>query len=189
MTTRYYLVPLIDDDGLRAPKYIIDLGVTWGAMDYGIIDTALVAADVSDAQHTGLIANADVVAIPLNIDNTISLAALPLVSAQLENLKIPGNWVNTGHTYRQVLRMVGGLFQFAQRHRALSGKIIIPENINLGQSWGDLGQQTRLELQMTADSFNYNTTGVTAATTIRTILKALADQWGAQEFLLGRFTL
>jgi len=195
MTVRFYLVPVEQSGNARGPKYFKwrfspdGLDVRWGAFDYGLIPTMLIAADVTAGQHDTLAAQSDVTAIPADIDSTVPAQALPAVQNALEDLRIPGGWVTTNHTYREIIRTVGGLFQFAQRHHGLHNKIIMPENVTLSQTWGDLPLQARQEVRATADSLNYDYSDVTASTTIRQILKSLADQWGDQPLLLGGFEI
>ncbi len=195
MTVRFYLIPIDVVNNRRGPKYLkwrenpTGLDVPWSMMDYGLVNTALVAADVTSPQHNQLAQEVDVTAIPANIDDTVSTQALATVRSELEALNIPGNWVTTSHTYREILRVVAGLFQFAQRHHGLHNKIVLPNENNMDQNWGDLPAAVRSELAATADSFGYDTSGVTASTPIRAILKNLADQWGEQEFNMGITTL
>lgn len=192
---RYYILPIEQAGNARGPKYLkwrfdpSGLDVFWSGMDYGLIPKMLVVADVTTAQHNGLSAQPDVLSLPADIDNTVTSQALPAVQTGLESLKIPGNWVHTSHTYRDILRMVGGLFQFAQRHHGLHDQLIVPDNIDLSKTWGDLPLEWRQNLAATADSFGYDYSGVTASTTIRAILKNLSDQWGDTPINLGLTTL
>jgi hypothetical protein len=190
MAVRFYLLPLEQIGNGRGPKYLTwrnhsGLDARWAVMSYGLIGTALVMADVTSQQHNTLIANSDVTAIPQNIDANITTGALSAVRSALEGLRIPGNWATTANTYRELLRMVGGLFQFAQRHHGLHNQIIIPENINLDMTWGDIPLTWRQNLQTTADSFGYDYSQVTGSTPVRAILKSLADQWGNQPLYIG----
>ena len=188
---RFYLLPIVPFVVLgetvpstRTAKYLSDSGVAWGMMDYGLIDTGLVMADVSQAQHDQLAIQGDVTAVPENLDSLIG-ANTTAVRSALESLRIPGNWVQAADTYRELLRMVGGLFQFSQRHNGLHGKIIIPENLNMDQTWSEIPLLWRADLRQTATSFGYDTSGVTGSTTIRAILKTLADLWGDEALLIG----
>jgi len=199
MAVRFYLMPTIDDGfGRLSPKYISTLynpaggdvlKVRAGLMRYGFNEEVyLAAADVTTPQHNALVAHADVTTVPANIDGNISAGALQAVKDALEVLRIPGNWVTTGHTYRQVLRTVAGLFQFSKRHFALHNKILIPTANNMDHVWSDLPLAVRQELQATADALGYDYSGVTGSTPLRTILKSLADQWGSQPFDMGGVT-
>lgn len=191
MAIRYYLIPIEQTNNIRTVKYLRSrlgsgtIDVSYSMMDYGLVNAGLVMADVTNAQHNAIVANADVTAIPANIDSTITAGDLPSVKAALETLRIPGNWATTANTYRQIMRMVGGLFQFAQRHQGLYNQTIIPDNINLDMIWSDIPLQWRQNLQGTADSFGYDYSQITGSTPVRTILKSLADQWGSTPLLLG----
>lgn len=191
MAIRFYFTPLVpcirNGEAIpnsRCPKYFAGSGVEWSLMDYGLIPICLIAADVTTAQHNSVSAQPDVVSIPQNLDSQIG-ANLATVRSRIEQLRIPGNWAQATDTYRTLLRMIGGLFQFAQRHHGLHNQIIVPDNINLNQTWGDLPLAWRQNLAATAASFDYDTSGVTASTPIRTILKALADAWGSTPLLIG----
>lgn len=186
MTIRYYVVPTVDSGGLEVPKYIDDLGVDWGMMDYGnLINIALVAADVDTAQHASIAANIDVVFFPVNIDNPVSLADVTRIGNGLELADIPGQWITTSTTYREVLRWVGGLFQFANRHYGENNTSVIPEGSTLDASWGSLTAGFRTEIEATADTLNYSYSAISISTTLREVLDDFANQWGAHPLDLG----
>jgi hypothetical protein len=191
MTIRYYLVPIETVGEARGPKYLrwrftenpTPLGVTWSGMDFGLEPAMLVRADVTGGQHTTLSANADVVSIPTNIDANITADALPTVKAALETLNIPADWVTTAFTYRQVLRMVAGLFQFAQRHHGIHFERLF--SFNMDTQFSSLPLPVRQRLIATANSLNYDISGLSGSNTIRQILKDVADQWGDKPIILG----
>lgn len=191
MAARFYILPIETISGSRGPKYLkwklnpTGLAVQWSMFDYGLQDTALVAADLTITQHNTLSANSDVVSVPLNIDDNIAAGALSTVRAQLEALWIPGNWVQTTHTYRQVLRVVAGLFQFAQRHHGLHNEPLMQGTVNWNLTLGDLSQARRDRIQATANSFNYNTNHFTLSSTLRDVLKFLGEAWGETAFFFG----
>lgn len=191
MAIRYMLMPMEEISGGRGPKYLLwrnnptGLDVPWGMFDFGLLPTGLVACDVTNAQFNTLTGNSDVTGVPANIDNQIGAGALSAVRANLESLRIPGNWIQSTNTYREVLRFVSGLFQFAQRLHGLHQRILIPDTLNLDNTWGDIPQGWQDDLRDTADSFNYDYSQVNASTPIRAILKSLGDQWGNTPFNLG----
>lgn len=193
MTIRFYVVPLIGagvHGDARRPKYIAAIsGLAWGAMDYGLYDVALVAADVSAGQHTSISANSDVVSAPANIDNTITAGALTNVKSALEALNIPANWATTANTYRDVLRVVAGIFQFAQRYHGMHNKQLLPSGVTLDTQFQDLPAAMQTELVDVADSMQIDRSGATGTITVRQILKAFADAWQGKTFYIGGFTL
>jgi hypothetical protein len=158
-------------------------------MDYGLIDAGLVAADVSQEQHESIVANPDVAAPPQNIDQAISEAAIPQVQNVLEQLRIPADWVTTAYTYRQILRMLAGLFQFAQRHHGMHNEALIDNKAQLELRWNQIPQARRERIQATADALGYDYSDVLGAWLVRRILKHLAEQWGDQVFYLGGYVL
>jgi hypothetical protein len=186
MALRFYVVNKIGD-GLSPstsfrPKYIADLGVVYSAMDYGLEDTYLVGAHVTAAQHQGLAANLDVIAIPLNLDNQIGLTALSTVQTKLEGLRVPAGWVNENHTYRDVVRIVGKIFLMMQRFHGLHHRTFFESGITLGTRMNQLtnGQETAIRnaINSLAQSFNVviDLSGVTQTTTVRQLFKIVADQ-------------
>lgn len=190
---RYYVLPIEVTGDRRGPKYLKwrfdpdppGIDCRWGLMDYGLIEAALVAADVTTEQHTQLASEPDVAAAPLNIDQPISAIAIPQVVTVLEALRIPADWVTTDYTYRQILRMVAGLFQFAQRHHGIHNEPLIDSPDQLDLRWNQIPQARRTRILETADSLGYDYSPVQNTWTIRQILKYLGDQWGAQEFRFG----
>ena len=199
---RFYLLPIesvVLEDGniARGPKYFqwrLDpdppgLAVKWGMMDYGLIDAALLVAEVTQEQHDTLLLNSDVTSPPENIDQNITSGAIPGVQAALETLRIPADWVTTAFTYRQILRMIAGLFQFAQRHHALHNEQLIDSQAQLDLRWNQIPIARRNRILATADSLNYDYSAVQNTWLIRRILKHLADQWGVTLFHIGGFDL
>jgi hypothetical protein len=187
-----YLVPLVaDSDSSRAPKYVTALGVKWSMIDYGFQPVGLVAADVDGATDTSLQGNGDVTKIPDNLDNLLGAGAVSAVQTALENKNIPAGWVTQSLSYRTVLRTIWGFFAFLQRYAVVSGNTnpIIAASVNLDTQFGSLPQTAQDNLAATAKSLGLNTTGVTGTTTLRVILKGIADQWGQRAFTIGGVTI
>lgn len=184
---RFYVLPIAIDPVMgRHPKYVsMNDGADgwlvltrWGMFDYGLIDAALLCANVTQEQHEILAAEPDVAAVPENIDGNISEVALPKVVSVLEALRVPAGWVDTTYTYRQILRMFGGLCQFAQRHNGLHGERLIDSQAQLDLRWNQIPADRQQRIIATADSFGYDYSEITNQWLIRQILKHLADQWG-----------
>jgi hypothetical protein len=190
---RFYILPIETVGAHRGPKYFTwrydpdppGINCPWGLMDYGLIDACLVAADISQEQHESLAANLDVAAPPQNIDQAISEIAIPQVKAVLEELRIPADWVDSTCTYRQVLRMIAGLFLFAQRHYGMHLEPLIDSKSQLELRWNQIPAARRERIQATADALGYDYSAVTGTWLIRRILKHLGDQWGAKPFYVG----
>lgn len=199
MTVRFYVMPItLHTTSIRYAKYfafILDptppyINCPSAMKDYGLIDYCLVAADIADADHTALIANSDVLAIPINLDSTLTVGARNTARTFLENFNIPAtNWLNTGMTYRAVLRTVTGMFLFVQRMTAILGHGIDFASVPLSIQWQNIPADYRSAMQQAANELGYNYSGVTATTTLRQILKLMADALGSQPVLFGFVTL
>ena len=190
MTVRVYVLPMVETligaITYRAPKYIGGRNNTtlaglenlsYACMPYGMQPVCLLIADVTVAQHNLLTANSDVLAAPQNIDNNLNAGAVTTVKNLLESLHIPAGWVTTSHTYRQVLRLVGWLFQFMQRvHGIFPEKLFAAPN-TLATTYGELSPGMQSALLQAAQSFAFDTSGLQSSTTLRVILKNLADQF------------
>lgn len=178
MALLFYLVPKAgvgtDVDPFR-PKYIVEIGVRWAGMAYGLEPTCLVSADVMAGQHTQLIANADVSAFPQNLDVAVGVN-VTTVQVMLENINLPGAWVNAAHTFRQVLRGIGTVIQIAQRLDGLFNARVFESGITLATTMAELTQTQRDRLLMAAESFGLDTSAATGSTTMRQVLRAFAQQ-------------
>lgn len=196
---RFYIIPIQEVIGssttYRGPKYIkwrmnpTGLGIRWSMMGYGLMTTAIIACQVDQAQHSYLAGQSDIVSVPENIDANISSGALATVKQELENLHIPAGWVTTSHTYRTVLRMVAGLFQFAQRYHGRHREKLVKAGYNLDTQIKDLPTAVKNSLKDTTESFGWDTSEIKNNWKLRKALKHLADQWSNREIILGGITL
>jgi hypothetical protein len=193
---RFYILPIEEISNARGPKYIkwqFNPGgiqpQRYSMKDYGLINAALIAIEFDQAQHEQLVAEPDVAAAPENLDNNISEVAIPQVQAVLEALRIPAGWVDSTHTYREILRMVGGLFMFAQRHNGLHGEDLIDNQAQLNLRWNEIPGDRQDRILVTADNMGYDWSEVENSWLIRRVLKHLADQWGDTPILFGFVTL
>lgn len=198
MTVRVYVLPMVEtligSHNYRSAKYfgVRDVpslagleNIKYNCMDYGMENVCILVADVTVAQHNILSAQTDVLSAPQNIDNNLNAGAVTTVKNFLELLHIPANWVTTAHTYRDVLRLIGWLFQFMQRvHGIFQEKLFIAPN-TLSTTYGQLSVGMQAALLQAAQSFAFNTTGLQASTTLRVILKNLADQFNARSLDAG----
>jgi hypothetical protein len=180
----------------RGPKYLLwrfneaGVDVRWSMMDYGLMPTALLWADVTPAQQIQAEGLPDVITIPENIDQAIGTAnALSQVQAALESLHIPSGWITVGHTYREVMRKVAGLFLFAQRYHGRHAAKLIEAGYGLNSLISDLPANVRASLNDTAQSLGYDTDPIAGSWTVRQALKYLADQWGDAPLLIGGIEL
>jgi hypothetical protein len=198
VTIRFYVLPMepIPPSGFRHPKYFAydPLGVTgitanYSLKDYGLVDFCVIVTDISAADHTTLSSNADVLAPPVNIDTTMTQGAVNSAKTFLEGFNIPADWVNAGVTYRSVIRTVTGIFLFMQRVTAILGHGINFANVSLSAQWQNFPADIQAALLQAATEFGYSTAQLTGTTTLRAILKFMADAWGATPILFGLATL
>lgn len=195
MTIRFYVMPIARNGAARGPKYLKwrwnpdGIDCPWNMLDYGLLDQAIVAADVTSAQHTALAANGDVLAIPANLNSTLTATAVSTAESYLESIGMPAHWVSTSYTYRQVLRIVAGTFLYMQRVTAILGRPITLTGGVLGMQMQNIAADIRGAMQQAADEQEFDYSGVTATTTVRQVLKAMADAWGDKPILMGIATL
>lgn len=147
------------------------------AIDYGAESWALVAANVTAAERTAITANADVLAVPANLDATIG-GALATVQASLEAANIPAQWVTAGMTWKTLVKGVLYLHLLMQRFRGLGPLLgrLFDGGLTLDSTVGDIPSQTRTRLADAADSYGLDRSGITLNTTIRAALVQLTQQ-------------
>jgi hypothetical protein len=137
-------------------------------LDYGVQPLFLVAADVTGTEHTAIAANADVLAAPLNIDNTIGAGNLTTVVNSLESVGLPAEWVTAGMTWRAMLLWLSRLFAFAQRYNGLYGTTpFLNASTDLDLQLGAVPSAARDRYYATAASFGFETSKLSSTMTIR----------------------
>ena len=193
MARRVYIVPAEaiasgPGAGGRTPAYLgrNNAGATSGyrCMDYGLEPVFLCVAEVSAAQHAAIAANAPITVVPADLSGNVG-GQRANVEAALESWNIPGTWVTSGMSYREVLRGVATIFQVAQRLHGLYGVRAFPPGITLGTTMAELTQAQRNALAAVNDSFGWDRSQVTGATTLRQWLRGAAQQWQGAVLLGG----
>lgn len=139
--------------------------------------TFLVGADVDATQASSIAANGDVTAIPASLDAQIG-ANLGAVQTALDALRIPSDWVTSGMTYRTLVGLVIKIFKVLQRLHGRWQTTIFESGITLSTTLAELTQGQRDHLQDVADSFGIDSSAATGTTTIRQVLRVLAQQLG-----------
>lgn len=174
--TRFYLVPKVGNalDGF-APKYVVALAVSFQGMDFADDPVFLLAANVTDAQHTLMAANTDVLSIPVALDDKLSALAVSSVQTKLESANLPAHWVKVSLTYRQILKAIAAMILIRQRYFGLAGKLF-EASITLDLRLNQLPTATRTNLETAALSLGLDISGLTNTTTLRNALKLLGDQ-------------
>lgn len=177
----------------RGPLYLkwrfnqTGLAVDWSMRDYGGIGetTMIVAAEVDTVQHTYLAGQADVYALPENIDVTPSPQELNAFEARLEAAYIAADWLSPSQTWREALRTVLGMFSTAGKYAVLVGNSILDDVTNLNTQYRNMPQTTQDALAQIATNMNYPWSEIRDNWTARRLLKWFSDQWPNDSFQFG----
>ncbi len=181
MATQLYIMPITGagtQANPRQPKYAsTDLsGADWTGMDFGNEPVMIVAT----ATNAALSAESDVLTIPLNLDQNLTADAVTTAETYLENLPLPGDWITTSMTYRQVVRTVCQFFMLWQRCQGLGLARLFTGGVTLSTTFGSLPAATRTLLLNAANSLSLDTSSLTGTSTMRQIFKAVAPQISGQ---------
>lgn len=134
--------------------------------------------DVDASQHTAMTANNDVAAFPSDLDQIIPSNQESSIRNTLENVNIPGLWVTAGiHKYSTVLKRLWQLFKFAQFLEKETGTRIFTGATTLDTTLGSLSAARRTQLQDVMDTYGFDRSGFTVATTVRETLTNLSAQF------------
>lgn len=202
MTIRLYVLPMERNGTARGPKYLAwgrdadpsdNIGEdAWSMLNYGLHDWAIAAVEATDAIHALLAAKPDVEQIAADLDANVGAANRDRVRAFLESAALPGQWVQNGTTWREVVRTVCGIILFGQRYDGIRqtsqpGAPAFGDQLagNLSVQWGNIPQGIRDATLETCASFGYDTSWIANTTLVRAILKQLADLWGDQPVYFG----
>lgn len=177
MTIRVYLMPRIGTGATmgdaRRAKYG-HLLPGWAPIYYGPEPYCIVMDDVDAATHAAVVANADVRALPADLNTAIVNGARTAIVSTLEAATIPAQWVANGMTYRTFLRRLAGIFFLTQRMHGKKFRLLqaalddpisaLPANVR--QAFGDAAQELGLD-----------TSGITGATLLRAALASIGAQF------------
>lgn len=200
MALRLYFIPVIHltTEKYEVPKYLPHRfnaatsgleGLAWSWATYLLGDTGLIASDTATAQHNILNAQTDVIALPTNLDSTLTQAARDKARNLLEGWNVPALWIQTGMTYRAALRTLMNIWQFHNRYVGRFARKLFDGSISLDMTVSQMSQGVRNDLQTAAESLNLDYSAVTGATTIRQLLKGVSDQLGDVPYSIGGVTI
>jgi hypothetical protein len=181
MTQRVYIVPKVGDGltpetSFRA-KYFeaMQIGTYWRSLDYGLEPYFLVSMDVTPEQHADLVANADVLAFPSNLQATLTNGAVTAIQTELDARNIPVQNLTTSTTYADVLRRIIRVFNFGIRMHVL-GWQVFPPGVTLSTTFSQLSAAQKSRLQSAADSYGWDTSGLSGASTMQQMIRTLVVQ-------------
>lgn len=193
MAMNVYVMPAVVTTGdlpARFPKYFAPgqpfAAYNWVGLDYGVENVFLVAAaDVTAADQSTLAGFADVIAVP-PLSQTVG-AQVTTVQSRLESLNIPGQWVTSSMSYGSVCRYTAVFMTIMQTLTQQMGRpsLFQGTGITLATKWGQLPAAVQQNLLDLAAHLNMSTAALTGTTTVRQVLKALADQWPAVAIPVG----
>lgn len=199
MPFRLYIVPVVGTgasvSNARRPKYfnardgIISSGQSWSALDFGLEPVMVVGANLTLSDDLLIVGQPDVTAFPFDLAPTLTTGEVIAIRTKLETLNVPALWVNTSLTWLFVLRTILGMFTFLQRYAGIYAAqngtpppSLFGGGVTLNTTFGALPALVQAALLEAARSFLIPTTGLTATTTLRVILRNLADQFQAQQY-------
>jgi hypothetical protein len=196
MSFRLYIVPVIGTGtkaDYRRPKYFDDGSLAshpaWSWIDYGFEPWAVVGADLSTSEDNFVVGQPDGFALPFDLSPPLTAQQVTNVKNKLESIQVPSGWVNTTLSWIQVVRTVLGVFTFIQRYgvvyadaNGVAAPSIFTGGVSLDTTFGSLPLAVRNALIATAQSFGIPTAGLTANTTLRTILKSMADSFQNKQY-------
>jgi hypothetical protein len=186
MVRSIYEMPLIPSpkgDG-RMPKYfnlINSNGLDWNGWSYGNEPHCLVGVlDVPPAVDATLVADSQVFKLPDNLDTTIgSTSTRNTVRTRLEQDELPGQWVQTTTTYREIVRVVGACCRFAESYEYMGLGPWFSGTVHIASTFSALTAAQQQGIRDTAASLGLDQTIIIGTNTIRDVLKNLADQYVA----------
>lgn len=190
---RYYLVNVVAAvrGGVEVPNSqtaeyfgVPQAGVEAAYMSFGNEGTMLVCADTDAATHATFAALPRVIQLPEDLDQ--KLTGVATLRTALEARNIPAHWITTSLTYRQALRGLIGIFQFAQVYHAQTRRRLFQDSVRLTTRMNQIPLAERNRLSEVAAKTGLDTSGVTGTTTVRQLLKLLGDQWLQRPTPLGR---
>lgn len=200
LVERLYFVDISQSGSIRYPSHFGTprygfqpdaqlVGVAWSMMDYGLINQGLIAANVDATQQTYLAGLSDVLTIPLDLETTVTAGNVIAIRNALEGRNIPGTWVNVGDSYRVVLREIAGYFQYMQRLTAITGLNPLTQGITLATQFQSLPLLWRNAILQAATELGYDASALQGTTTVRNILRGIANQSGTKVFFIGGYQL
>ena len=198
MAERWYLVPVVQCvkngepwPNSRCPKHLHEwIDMRWNAMDYGLIDMFLVAADIDPISHAILEADPEVWFAPTDLESALGGPGSNALESFVEAVSVPGNFLKPQDTHREALRQFAGMFQYMQRLTAIMGQspLDIP-GYSLNLQWGTIPTDWQAAMIQAATELGYPTTSMTGNTQLRQIYIEMGEAWGVEPFLMGFTTL
>jgi hypothetical protein len=197
MPIRFGVFPIERVGSARGPEYIpwrFDANpaesvavANWSMKDYGLIDRAVLAIDANAAQFTDLNGRAGVILFPQNLDTQPTTQQRTNVQTALESQNIPAGWIGAGDTWRTILRGITGIFLSMQRVTGITGSTPDDWGVTLNTTFDALPADVQSAFLQAAQELGVNT--IPSSTTLRAILRGMADRWEERPIEFGFVTL
>lgn len=194
---RFYLLPIERNGNGRGPKYFVwrgdpnppGIAARWSMKDYGSIDMAILAADITQADHDALILNSDVYTFPENLDVTMTQAERSTMNTYLEAHGLPGDWLAAGETFKSAARTITGMMLYQAQVCGILGYPTDPYvGLTLNTQYRNIPNPMHDAMAQAASDLGY-IWNVGANDQIRRIFKMMAEQWGVAPIYFGFVTL
>lgn len=190
MAFRIYIVPIIGTGAHgdpRRPKYFTDgtiAAATYGTLTYGTEPRMIVGADLPSGDDVIIVGKPDVLAFPFDLAPTLTGGQVTAVRNALEAANIPAGWVTTADTWANVFRGVAGMCSFLSRYEGVyaeqtgtAAPSLFAGGVTLASAFSSLPAAVQTALIATAQDQGISTAGLSGATTLRTILRSMADHY------------
>lgn len=179
---RFYLLPIERVQIYHGPKYFAwrydpdppGIDTMWSMKRYYLSDTCLICGHVGPADHERLVAQRDVFAFPVDLDERLDITWLARVCRKSN---IPFSWVNKTWSGRKSLRFLAAVFHFSEAMSRRGGR---PADwpVTLANKWCELSAAQKGYIKDAAAEYGYDCGFISVSTTIEGILLGMARQWG-----------
>lgn len=191
-TWHLYVLPIVtDQSGTDSEAKYTALAQQTACGEYGRQPIALCAFNVDSAIDQQLQAAPDVFRIPDNLDQRVPANVISVVQNALENRNIPAQWVDTLHTYRDVIRIVNGMFALLRQYRITSGSnnLVFGGAVNLNTTMNQLPATVRNNLRAAGTALGLDISSIAGNTPLREALQIIGEQFLNNAFVLGGITI
>ena len=199
MAIEFFLVPMVGT-GTRADpyrgRYTDDPAVVRsGCIRYSISDSAicLIEADQTYLDTVAAQPDATLIATETNLDDAIGGTRLVAISNELEAVNVPTQWLAASDTGREVIRVIAGIFQFAQRHEGLNGSAFFSDleaaGFGLNTQWQNLSQAFRDTIQATIDDEGWTDLVIADTDQVRALLRDFAARYEPAPLIFAGFEI
>lgn len=197
MAFRLYIVPVVGTGAKsdpRRPKYFstdaAGVGTSsmvptaaWGAIDYGNEPWMVVGGDLATSDDTLIVGQPDAFALPFDLSVVLTAPQVTNVQNKLEAINLPAGWVNTSLLWVEVVRIVLGMFTLMERYQGIHGTgVVFTGGVSLATTVAALPAAVRNDLSTAATSLGLDVSSIVGTTTLRNMLKILADQLSGRQY-------